>query len=73
MLNRRNNQRILIIGSGRWANEIIKEILKNITISKKIYIFGNNKRVKDITENYKINQIFNLYKLKKEFFSYNYL
>ena len=38
MLNRRNNQRILIIGSGRWANEIIKEILKNITISKK-YIF----------------------------------
>jgi hypothetical protein len=70
MLNKRNNQKILIIGNGRWANEIIKEILKNIALSKQLFIFGNNKRVINILAKYKINQINNLYKLKKKFFSH---
>jgi hypothetical protein len=70
MLNKRNNQKILIIGNGRWANEIIKEILKNITVSKQLFIFGNNKRVRNIVAKYKIYQINNLCKLKKTFFSH---
>ena len=70
MLILKNNKKILIIGNGRWANEIISEILKNFTLSKQLFIFGNNKRIKNIVSKYKINQIHNLYKIKKNFFSH---
>ena len=38
MLKKKNNQNILIIGSGRWAIEIIKEIL-NIKSNSVKYLY----------------------------------
>lgn len=70
MLILKNNKKILIIGNGRWANEIISEILKNFTLPKHLFIFGNNKRIKNIVSKYQINQIHDLYKIKKKKFSH---
>lgn len=70
MLKKKNNQNILIIGSGRWAIEIIKEILNIKSNSNKLFILGNNKRIANIATKFKINKIKSLNNIYNQFFSH---
>ena len=67
MSNKRKNYQILIIGNGRWAEEIIKETLNIIKYANKLFIYGDNTRVDRIIKKFKINQIFSLRSIEKIF------
>jgi len=56
--NQKNNKiKLLIIGSGRWSIEILKELLNKVLNKRYIYIFGKNRKVKQIQKRFKINSI----------------
>ena len=66
---KKNNQKIndiklLIIGSGRWSIEILKELLNKVLNKRNIYIFGKTRKIKQIQKKFKINSIDSLTQIK---------
>ena len=56
-IQKTNRIKLLIIGSGRWSVEILKETLFKVLNKSNIYIFGNNENVKRIQKRFKISRI----------------